>query len=82
MHDVQSSAVEAIGYDEESYTLYVRFKCKNRYAESPTIWRYNPIPRHDFEALLNGESIGKFVHRIRMDGSIAQEKVEAAEVVA
>jgi hypothetical protein len=78
---VNSSAVDAVAYDEESRTLYVRFKCKNR-AEVPKIWGYCPVDRRDFEALINGESVGKFVHRLRNDDTITQERVVSAEVPA
>lgn len=79
---VNSSAVDAIGYDESAQALYVRFKCKNRYAEAPTIWRYTPVDRRDFEALLNGSSVGKFVHSLRTDQSITQERFVSGEVPA
>jgi|GEM_PF-68575 len=54
MISVESSNVEAIGYEEESRTLQVEFKNGGMY-------QYFDVPQHVFEELRDADSIGKYL---------------------
>ena len=56
MISVSSSNVGAIGYDEESETLYVSFLNNSMYI-------YKGVPIIEFEGLKNAPSIGSYLHR-------------------
>lgn len=51
---VESSNVEAIGYDKESETLQVEFK-------NGGIYQYFDVPQHIFQESHNADSIGKYL---------------------
>jgi hypothetical protein len=51
---VESSNVEAIGYDKESETLQVEFK-------NGGIYQYFDVPQHIFQEFHNADSIGKYL---------------------
>jgi KTSC domain len=55
MTDVQSSNVEAIGYDESASELFVRFKGGNTYA-------FSGVPAYKYQQALAASSVGKFVY--------------------
>jgi hypothetical protein len=53
MIPVQSSSISAIGYDEQSETLSIRFNNGRTY-------EFNGVPPEEFEALKNAPSIGSY----------------------
>jgi hypothetical protein len=55
--DFESSNVEAFRYDEENYTLYVRFKSGATYA-------YRDVQHGYYVNMLAAASKGKFVHEV------------------
>jgi hypothetical protein len=56
MIGVNSSNVEAIGYDETNQTLYVRFLNNSLYI-------YKGVPVGEFEGLKGASSVGSYLHR-------------------
>ena len=56
MQYVDSSNVEAVGYDAEQYALYVQFLSGATYV-------YEGVEEEVFEELLEADSKGKFVNR-------------------
>jgi len=56
MHPVSSSNIEAIGYDAENETVYVRFLNGSTYA-------YKGVPEHEFENLRTAPSVGSYLNR-------------------
>jgi KTSC domain-containing protein len=56
MHPVSSSNVDSVGYDQESETLYVRFK-------NETLYEYRNVPVVVFEQLMSAPSVGSYMHR-------------------
>jgi hypothetical protein len=62
MTSVSSSSIAAIGYDESSGDLYIRFINKN------TLYCYNGVPMSEYQQLCNAPSIGSyFANNIRND---------------
>lgn len=55
MQPVESSSVDAVGFDPARNELTVRFVSGDSYV-------YGMVPRSVFEALLEAESIGRFVN--------------------
>lgn len=55
MIPVQSSNVLAVGYDDGTHSLVVRFKAN-------TVYVYQDVPVEKFDALLKAESVGKFIN--------------------
>ena len=55
MHSVQSSNINAIGYDEGSETLQIEFINGGTY-------QYFDVPQHVFDGIMNADSKGKFLH--------------------
>lgn len=55
LFQVQSSNVEAVGYDPLSSTLRVQFK-------NGSIYDYEAVPQQKFVGLLAAESTGKFLN--------------------
>jgi hypothetical protein len=53
---VNSSNVDAIGYDEANQLLYVRFL-------NNTWYTYKGVPIGEFEGLKNAPSVGSYLHR-------------------
>jgi hypothetical protein len=67
MHPVDSSNLEAVGYDEEESLLYVAFAPKRN--TSRTLYRYFNVDSSVFSGLLSAESKGKYFHQnIRNEG--------------
>lgn len=58
MHAVESSNLEAVGYDEEEQILYIAFRPKRQTPR--TLYRYFNVTGEEFSALLNAESKGKW----------------------
>lgn len=56
MQQVQSSNVEAVGYDAAAAELHVQ------YLSSPAVYVYQGVPEDVFERLLNSPSVGSFLH--------------------
>lgn len=61
MHPIESTNLEAAGYDEEEQILYVAFKPKR--TTPRTLYRYFNVPSEIFSGLLNSESKGKYFHQ-------------------
>jgi len=53
---VDSSNVEALGYDEGAQELWVQFKSGRKYI-------YDAVPLSAFEELLNAPSVGSYLNR-------------------
>jgi hypothetical protein len=53
---VDSSNVEAIGYDDDTQELHVQFLSGGNYI-------YHGVPREKFDGLLNAPSKGSFLNR-------------------
>ena len=53
MTPVESSMIDALGFDEESLTLAVTFRATH------STWHYRPVPASTYTALLHSPSIGK-----------------------
>jgi len=56
MIEVSSSNVGAIGYDESSQTLFVKFL-------NNTTYIYKGVPIVEFDGLKNAPSVGSYLHR-------------------
>lgn len=56
MHQVVSSNILAIGYDETQNNVHVQFLNNSEYI-------YKGVPEHEFNGLLNAPSIGSYLHR-------------------
>lgn len=54
MIHVESSNIEAVGYDEDSSTLQVEFKNGGTY-------QYFDVPEHVFEGLRDADSVGRYL---------------------
>lgn len=52
MNPVNSSTIEAIGYDEASGKLRVKFK-------SGALYEYLDVPHYVYQAVMEADSIGK-----------------------
>ena len=53
---VDSSNIEAIGYDDEAQELHVRFLSGETYV-------YHGVPRERFDAMMDAPSKGSFLNR-------------------
>lgn len=60
MREVQSSAIESIGYDSDTKTLYIQFKGKSAYPA----YQYAPVGAHTAGRMLTASSVGSYYHRI------------------
>ena len=58
MKYVESSRVEALGYDEDSSTLYVRFK------NGGALYAYYEVPKYEYDDFFSGRSIGRKISEI------------------
>lgn len=56
MIQVQSSNVEAVGYDQPTQTVFVQFLNRNVYI-------YKGVSQFEFENLKNASSVGSYLHR-------------------
>lgn len=61
MHFVDSTNVEAIGYDGAARELHVRFL-------SGTTYVYRDVDRWTFEELMSASSKGSFINRVLKQG--------------
>lgn len=72
MHGVESTSIEAIGYDEQTHELYVSFR------ESGRTYAYWEVERDVFEEFLGAASKGNYFNReIKGAYSYAQVRVPA-----
>ncbi|EHI96771.1 hypothetical protein CDLVIII_0028 [Clostridium sp. DL-VIII] len=55
---VESTRVEAVGYDEYNSTLYVRFK------NGGALYAYYDVPKYEFDDFFTGISIGRKISEI------------------
>lgn len=76
MYDVNSSTVEAVGYDEKTSTLYVDFKNGGVYA-------YENVPMNYWQALQQADSKGSWTHWFLVvnDDEFPYRKVSNADLV-
>jgi hypothetical protein len=58
MVKVESSQIEAVGYDEETGTMCVVFKSHNP-AVAGSMYDYKDVPAEEFERFMKSESKGK-----------------------
>lgn len=56
MHYVDSSNVEAVGYDDATQELYIQFLSGGYYI-------YHEVPRHVFDGMMSAPSKGSFLNR-------------------
>jgi len=56
MHEVESSTMRAIGYDEDRSELYIEFTSGELYA-------YSLVPRRIFRELFDADSKGQYFNR-------------------
>lgn len=59
MISVVSSNIDSVGYDENEFTLYVRFNDKGR---GSWLYRYFAVPPSVFEELMNAQSFGQYFY--------------------
>ena len=57
MQHVDSSNIEAVGYDEDSSLLVIEFK-------SGAVYEYEAVPKEVYEELMDAESVGKTFNRL------------------
>lgn len=55
MQPVKSSNIEAVGYDESTKTLTIRFKSGSTHS-------YADVDKLTYERLLSAQSVGKYFH--------------------
>lgn len=67
MHDVESSNVRKIGYDESSKSLYVMFN-------NGGLYKYEDVPKSVYDDLNNTESIGSFLSK-QIKGRYSYERI-------
>ena len=67
MIPVESSNIEAVGYDGDSSTLQVEFKNGGTY-------QYFDVPEHIFEGLRDADSVGRYLASV-IKGSYRYSKV-------
>lgn len=68
MHQVSSSNVAELGYDEDNKIVYVRF-------HNGSLYKYNNVPSWEYEALYNAPSIGSYLNR-NFKNVYAYERIE------
>lgn len=60
LQPVESSMIQAVGYDEEAEALQVRFN-------SGQVYEYSGVPKMVFDRLMAAESKGSFMHEAIID---------------
>lgn len=68
---VESEAVRSVGYDPRARVLQVEF-------ENGAIYHYVDVPEPEYQALLQAESVGRFVN-YRVKDSYRYELMKAAD---
>jgi hypothetical protein len=56
LHEVESSNIWKIGYDQDSETVRVKFK-------SGVAWDYSPVPAEKYKNFSEAVSVGRFFAR-------------------
>lgn len=56
MISVNSSNIEAVGYDLESATLTIRFK------KGGSVYEYYDVPQYEYEGLMAADSKGSYAN--------------------
>jgi len=56
MQPVSSSSIDAVGYDVDDQTAYIRFL-------NGSIYAYKGVPEHEFENLRTAPSAGSYLNR-------------------
>ena len=56
MIPVTSSNIEAVGYNEQTETLYVQFK-------GGKVYSYERVPPYTYDELMAADSVGKFFNQ-------------------
>ena len=69
-----SSLIDAIGYDEETKTMRVRYK------SSGSTYEYSNVPKESFEAVLNADSKGKELRKQVINGCFNYCKISCGGV--
>ena len=67
MHEVVSSNISFIGYEEETQSLYVTFKKGQTY-------KYNNVSKEVFKEFLNASSVGSY-YKSHIIGKYVSEKM-------
>ncbi len=70
MIPVSSSTVQAIGYDEVTQVLYVRFIKKN------SLYCYHGVPIAEFFGLQNAPSVGSYLDQNIKKGPYVYQRIE------
>lgn len=68
MIPVESSNVEAIGYDEGTSTLHVSF-------QNGSLYEYSRVPPEVFRSFLDAPSKGSFVHEVLRKGGYSYRRI-------
>lgn len=74
MRKVTSSNIEAVGYSRASKALLVQFK-PSKAGQLPPQYLYTGVPPKVAKALVEAESVGKYLHA-NVIGRFDAEKVE------
>lgn len=69
LQDVESSNIEAAGYDPESKEMQVRFR-------GGSLYSYGNVPKSTYDGFLASESKGSFFHGNIKNGGFKWHKVE------
>lgn len=56
MQAVDSSNIDAVGYDAETETLHVKFR-------SGDIWEYDRVPEREYDRFMAAPSLGKYFNK-------------------
>ena len=54
LQPVDSTRIEAVGYDADSQTLRIRFKSNG------SVYDYDDVPQDVYDALMNSASVGRY----------------------
>jgi hypothetical protein len=68
MVSVESSHINAIGYDEETKTMRVEY--------SYATYDYKDVPKEVYEQIMNADSKGKAMHEARNSHNFEYKKLE------
>jgi len=72
-HEVTSSNIKTLAYDQESQTVRVEFKNKKT-GETSAVWDYRPMTQQGFNDWLEADSIGHYF-QAHVKGVLAGTKV-------
>ncbi len=66
---VESSALQSVGYDEQTLTLELEFRDKGG------VWRYDKFPKREFNKFIHSDSMGRFF-ATKIKGNYPETKIE------